>query len=96
MVLRSASLVDLDDHPAILLPAVGSQFKELFRELVQVSRERQDLSNKTFALSQTIIAVLVKRDLKQRLNAMATRSRKFIDDVPKLRFSLIDQAIHAV
>ena len=85
------------DHPAaILVTAVRLQGEEVFRNLVEIRRQRLHTPDPAGLLRKTGVTVFVKRDLYFRRHAVLLRLDEFVADLPELTLGLLDQAIHAV
>ena len=86
----------LDHRTAVFLSTIGFEGEKLRAEIIEIAGQRTDQADPIVSDGIAVIAVFVKRDLDERCLAIALRIDEGVDDFPKLRFRLIDQAVHAV
>ena len=85
----------LADHRTTKLRSpIRAEGKKPPADLIQIARQRSDLPDPVAIRANRVVAVFIKCYLQFRGVFIALGSVKLIDDFPKLRAGLVDQAFH--
>ena len=86
----------LDDRAAVFLAAVRLEREQFLAQGVEIPRHRANKTDPVVSDGVAVVAVFIQGDLDERCLAVPFCVDEGVDDLPKLGFRLIDQAVHAV